>query len=264
MTTQPLSNKVSRPTCVYCGRASKITREHVFPKNLFLPPRPKNLVTVPACEPCNRSYSDDDEYFRIYIVVPAFDNPIGRQMWDQKIMRSTLKRRPKLGNELVASMKKVELKSPAGIILGTAEAVLLNRERIDRVFKKIVCGLYFHHVGYRLPSDSSFRIYPHLNINGPEAVEFVAIIKQAALQTIGDGSVVQYRYAYAPELPEVSLWILCFFRAITVAIFTNAPGSRGRAASGGQELAVELEPPQFSHSSGTRPSLFSRLIAVTP
>jgi len=77
-------NETEDRSCVYCGSAVQLTREHVFPKNLFLPPKPKNLVTVPACKSCNESYDQDDEYFRAYVVTPAFEETTGRKMWDER------------------------------------------------------------------------------------------------------------------------------------------------------------------------------------
>jgi hypothetical protein len=46
--------------------AASTTMDHVPPKALFPPPRPK-LITVPACEICNGSASDAEEKFKVYI-----------------------------------------------------------------------------------------------------------------------------------------------------------------------------------------------------
>lgn len=48
--------------CLYCGESSK-TKDHVPSKNLLEKPYPKNLMTIPACDNCNKSYSLDEEYF---------------------------------------------------------------------------------------------------------------------------------------------------------------------------------------------------------
>ena len=62
-------NKSKKGICVYCGTYSRITKDHIPPKNLFGQPRPSNLITVPCCDTCNISFSKDDEYFRFSISI---------------------------------------------------------------------------------------------------------------------------------------------------------------------------------------------------
>ncbi len=62
----PQRKKKRLGICVYCGRNGPVTRDHIPPKNLFAT-RPSNLITVPACEKCNRAACKDDEYFRLTI-----------------------------------------------------------------------------------------------------------------------------------------------------------------------------------------------------
>jgi hypothetical protein len=52
--------------CLYCGRPAD-SREHVPPKTLLEKPWPINLRTVPACAPCNQSWSLDEEYLAVVI-----------------------------------------------------------------------------------------------------------------------------------------------------------------------------------------------------
>lgn len=47
--------------CVYCG-GEPVTRDHVPSRVLLDEPYPADLPVVPACEPCNGSYSKDEEY----------------------------------------------------------------------------------------------------------------------------------------------------------------------------------------------------------
>src|SRR5437867_4223206 len=50
--------------CVYCGQEKKLTLDHVPPKLLLARPYPPNLLTVPSCRDCNKSFQKDDEYTR--------------------------------------------------------------------------------------------------------------------------------------------------------------------------------------------------------
>lgn len=208
-------------SCVYCGKtACFLTAEHVFPKNLFPSPLPKTLITVPACEPCNKSYELDDEYFRFFAVTPAYEKELGRQIWDQKVMGSTLKRSPKLRAELVKSLRKIPITSPGGLYLGTRDAVLVEQKRIDRIFRKIARGLYRHHFGHRLRSDCP--IDPKVNVN--EAVLAASTLAEhlGPVIAVGDGSVARYRFADAPERPESSVWAVQLYLTAVSVIFVNA------------------------------------------
>jgi hypothetical protein len=216
--TEQSKDEIEERSCVYCGSTAQLTREHVFPKNLFPPPKPKNLITVPACESCNKSYDQDDEYFRAYVVTPAFEETTGRKMWDEKVFGSTLKRSPKLKKVLVDSLRRVEIKSPGGIYLGDRHEIGFSRSRIDRIIEKSVRGLYQHHLKNRLRSKSAFDIFFNPKIESLESVgkEFGPLFK------MGDGTVVQYRFAFVPESPECSIWWLMFYRTTHVVVLVNA------------------------------------------
>lgn len=61
-----LMDTKQKPDCLYCGRPAD-TRDHVPPKVLLQRPLPANVRTVPACGPCNRSWSLDEEYLAIVL-----------------------------------------------------------------------------------------------------------------------------------------------------------------------------------------------------
>jgi 5-methylcytosine-specific restriction endonuclease McrA len=63
------NQRTSKKTCAYCGSPTDLTRDHVPPKNLFPLPKPVNLITVPACKKCHSETSQDDEYFRVKILL---------------------------------------------------------------------------------------------------------------------------------------------------------------------------------------------------
>jgi hypothetical protein len=51
------------------------TREHVPALQLWNPPRPDDLITVPACGPCNNGTQADDDYFRASLALIAEPEP---------------------------------------------------------------------------------------------------------------------------------------------------------------------------------------------
>jgi hypothetical protein len=48
--------------CVHCGDSAQ-SRDHIPSRILLDEPYPDNLPVVPACDPCNQSYSLDEQYF---------------------------------------------------------------------------------------------------------------------------------------------------------------------------------------------------------
>ena len=223
MNPHPTKRNQRECSCVYCGSTTQITREHVFPKNLFPPPRPRNLITVPACESCNKSYDQDDEYFRAFVVTAGVEDPTGRKMWDEKVFGPTLRRSPKLKKTLVDSLRKVEYKSPGGIYLGERREIRFGRSRVNRIIEKSVRGLYMHHLGRALRSQSTFRI-----IFNPKLKNLEAVVADCGPPIrIGDGNVVQCRFAYVPESPEQSLWWLMFYGTTHVIVLVNAEEPEG-------------------------------------
>lgn len=61
------SRKCKDMICIYCGRVAQ-TREHCPPRSFF-PDHdfPDNLRVLPACEECNKGYSQDEETVRDFL-----------------------------------------------------------------------------------------------------------------------------------------------------------------------------------------------------
>ncbi|MFA6185869.1 MAG: hypothetical protein WC770_01475 [Phycisphaerae bacterium] len=154
--------------CVLCGKEEYLTREHVPPKNLFSKPRPKNTITAWTCKPCNASYSQDEEYFRIYIAAGASpDSDCGR-LWKEKVENSTFSRSPALRQKLSDGMDVIQqyhklnpLKDFDGKPIPDElipYALPLESDRICRVIKKIIRCLYFKHFKFVLSPEIEISI----------------------------------------------------------------------------------------------------------
>jgi hypothetical protein len=48
--------------CAFCGQPAT-TEDHIPPQGMFAPGTP-DLMWVPACDPCNKSTTKDDEFFQ--------------------------------------------------------------------------------------------------------------------------------------------------------------------------------------------------------
>ena len=64
------SDERNKAWCIHCGnKLTEInpTRDHTPSKVLLDRPFPENLAVTPICEPCNRGFSMDEEYFAAFL-----------------------------------------------------------------------------------------------------------------------------------------------------------------------------------------------------
>lgn len=152
-----MTKKAKIGTCALCGRTVQVTREHVPPKNLFLPPRPRNTITVPLCEGCNHSYHLDDEYFRVYVAAGAEPGTRLWRLWQDKVVGSSFARsgglKGRLNDDralLAAHNKREHLLTFDGDVLGDEQLPCVqsfDALRINALVEKIVRCLHFSHTG---------------------------------------------------------------------------------------------------------------------
>mgnify|MGYP003381735932 FL=1 len=70
---------------------------------------------------------------------------------------------------LVRSLKDVEVRTPAGVILGQAKGYNVDLDRMCRVMERVAVGFYFDHAKAKLPGNHVCRVYP---LDGIEEAEF--------------------------------------------------------------------------------------------
>ena len=132
--------------CYLCGKKASatpegdLTRDHLPPKNLFPQPRPDNLITVPCCYACNNQAHKDDEYLRLGVSGYYNNNPIGKRIWKEKAVESTMRKRrlPELVATMGESIKKIALITPQGV--KDAFEVTIERAPIDRALTRMTKG----------------------------------------------------------------------------------------------------------------------------
>jgi hypothetical protein len=132
--------------CYLCGKRAnetpegRLTRDHLPPKNLFPPSRPPNLITVHCCYACNNQEHKDDEYLRLAVSGYYNTNDAGKQIWNEKVQGSTLKkgRLRKSVDDIRGSLKKIALITPESI--KDAYEMTLERDPIDRVLTRMTKG----------------------------------------------------------------------------------------------------------------------------
>ncbi len=148
---EPLSEHNARlqekKECYLCAKTPaetperKLTRDHLPPKNLFLSPRPSNLISLPCCTSCNNQAHQDDEYFRLVVTGYYNTNPLGKQTWKDKAAGSTLKKKRlrAKAKAIAGSLKRIALITPTG--LQDAVEVQVEQAPLNRVLTRITKGL---------------------------------------------------------------------------------------------------------------------------
>jgi hypothetical protein len=211
--------------CVYCGQTRELDRDHVPPENLFPKPRPSNLVTVPSCLVCNKRFSSDDEYFRtvISLTLDPIEDPRLQQIVDKALRSFTRSEGVGLARSILGTIKNVELRGPSGLYYGRADTYSVDLERVRRTCNRIVRGLYYKEMGYRLPTDAFTHSEVVRPITDPRILdsnlENIQLVANQPAKSIGT-NLFFYKYLIAGDDPSASLWLLNFYHKILVLVLT--------------------------------------------
>ena len=194
--------------CYFCGKNRAETRDHIFPKNLFPRPLPSNLPTVPCCQECNHSFSDDEEIFRTFVASgKAYETPSGRRIWDERV-RPSLKQDRRGFKTLLRKLAR-EVKLSSGIIY--AVALDINQKRINSVLNKIAKGLYYLDTGEPLPDYVELR-FKYAKDEPQKLIEppFDKAIQGAKRTELGQGVVTYWRNIIKDDPSNSMTWLLFF------------------------------------------------------
>lgn len=149
MMVKIVKQRKDKGECFICGKKAT-TRDNIPPACIFPYPAPTDLVRVPACKQHNEGSSKDDEYFRFFVSANALGSNQAHEIIRDRIIEKA-KSKPKLLNSIIKSAyKQIEIRTPAGIILGYRPGFKYDRKRIYIIFNKIVRGLFYHHFKKRL------------------------------------------------------------------------------------------------------------------
>lgn len=196
-------------TCAYCGREAT-TKDHVPPKQIFPKPRPANLVTVPACLDCNNQSGKDEEYFlATFMFSEAGTSEAGKKLWDEKLHRmyeKNLGLRRKIAHNLE---QPKDTYTPSGIYLGKRMVINLDKNRIYKVVRKIVRGLYYLEYQEVMPASQDLdclliQTQDHFNA----AKESTKELKSGSKSWDG---IFRYSHNRTEEGRPGSIWLLNFY-----------------------------------------------------
>jgi hypothetical protein len=120
---------------------------------------------------------------------------------------------------MVRSFKMEDIFSPiTGIWFGKHPTYRPNERRMDRVIRKIVRGLYWHHFDKRpLPPDWDIWVcwqhqFPAAK-QQPSHLNVVRALQANPPRTLGNG-VFMYSFAQATDVRQATVWLIKFYGAV--------------------------------------------------
>ena len=202
--------------CVYCGVEPGATNDHVPPDQMFPDPKPSDLITVPSCLGCNRSFQKDEDYFRgLFGLTGAPIEQDAPEFW-AKVGRG-LQRSPALKRAIADSLRSGTIVNPDGEEVGRWTKIEDNWHRVVNLIAKCIRGLYFFERSVALPP--SIEIECSQCGDGP--IDLGTLYSLTHHGKRGWNGVFEYRYGVATDDPTASAWILTFYWTFVYNAFTG-------------------------------------------
>src|SRR6267143_330672 len=147
----------ARP-CIYCGSTDNPAPDHVPPRSIFPKPRPNDLITVPSCLRCNKSFEKDDEYFKTSLALRAdIEHAPGVRTLVDEVSRAWKREESKGFTTFVHStLRNRPIIDAGGKEIGHITGQEIDSRRIGPVVARIARGLYYNE--YQTPLPSSYRV----------------------------------------------------------------------------------------------------------
>lgn len=196
-----------RRMCAYCGKALATTMDHAVPKCLFVPPLPTDMVTVPACDPCNKRKGEDEEYLRDVLVSDIWcsDHPVAKVLLEGKVSRAIQRNCSDFAKAVQQHSVQRPLYTPGGIYLGDIPAVRIDSERFRSAISMIVRGLYHKLMKQAIPDGYAFDIRRIPRLNAAEL--WGMMLEKKANGPFNLGDVFDCLFLYAIEDPGATSWL---------------------------------------------------------
>lgn len=151
--------KKKTKACVYCGSAAGSV-DHVIARCLLEKPYPTNLLTVPACEECNRDYGSDEEYFLALMAQTGFVPTLMEKVDESGSVDRMLQHSEGLDTHFQEAMSVDE----TGRV-----RIKPNESRVAKVARKVAFGLFLHrYKPRRLPKLQDFFVVKPMHDRDPE------------------------------------------------------------------------------------------------
>jgi hypothetical protein len=208
--------------CYLCGKPNPTTRDHVPPKGFFPNPRPGNLITLPCCDACNKSYALDDEAMRVWLSSGLGSSHAAEWITEHKIVPGIIERSPAFRAALLKQMEDIVIADEDGT---RVEAVkfTMDRERSDRFITRIAKGLQKHYFPDRDGHAGTWRC-AHIENRLDHLARVEPLRNLLPLFDSRGDEVIQYRYGFSDD-QTTCVWLLVFYGAAMFVVTHQQPVS---------------------------------------
>lgn len=147
---------------MFCGGDKSIgtmDREHFVPRCLWSGRRPDKTLVMPAHVACNRTYSEDNEYFRDVLVAQegVQRHPEARCLQLGQLRRKMEKRTGAFWKSF-RNLGLRRLKTASGLLLGRHPVFDVDWPRIETVLKNVVKGVFYKLKGRPVPCECPVQV----------------------------------------------------------------------------------------------------------
>lgn len=216
--------------CLWCNSQPADTRDHAPPESWFPAPRPSTLVTVRACEECNRDWRDDADATRTDLLTHrTADRNLAAKPVQGAAMRAIAKSQggSEMDKVLRRPIQKIWRPNEEGELeeVFQVERTTEDTLRFHRVARRVIAALAYRKMQLRfdfsllltLPlADIDYAAHPRLD----QLREYLHIVAHEEPRIIAP-DIFEYRYWLSPDDPATSLWLLQFFRDHFVFGYTS-------------------------------------------
>ncbi|MCW9709260.1 hypothetical protein [Fodinibius salsisoli] len=203
---------MANQNCIYCLERDANSKDHTPPKNLFPKDKRNDLITVPCCKKCNRSFSKDEEYCRAVISSTGQSqrNPSAKEILTGKVFRSLERDQAKgFRNYLRKSISPALVYSGSGIYLGRGSKIKVQMERVYNVIKKTVQGLVFHET--ELTVSDEYEIKSQYIDSVQQVQQLFTIFRNCPIKRIFSDDIFSYRAGIIEENTPISSWLITIY-----------------------------------------------------
>lgn len=118
------------------------------------------MITVKACEACNNTKGDYDDYLRDMLTMDHHgqEHDVARQIFDSKVLSSSRTNRSQLARQVNRDAKPIEIITRSGIFVETGYVTRIAEDQMNHVFSFIIRGLNYHMRQSVLDSDVEFKV----------------------------------------------------------------------------------------------------------
>jgi hypothetical protein len=208
----------SKRRCAYCAKSKPTTKDHVVPKCMF-EVLPVNMITVPACERCNKAWYDT--YFRDTLVmdIAGCQHPEAEEL-GKRVFRSLARGQSEMLKQFLERSQPIDLLSDGGLVVDTAWLSHADSGIFDAIFRYLIRGLYYHAERRILPKNRRAHVKRLLGHGNEIALNVFR--KHGHIKRIELGNQV-FRAMYQKQAadPTITCWLLSFYGRVNYFVLTK-------------------------------------------